>query len=347
MSRVRGPAARCVAAVLGLAACALMPALSLAQEAPVRLALAAVDQPGAWFDLTMGPGDRRTVTVDLFDPSSVALPARTYATDVYTIVNGGFGGRLRGEPQTAMTTWLDYPAEVLQLEPGQHVRRSVAISVPSDGAPGEYISSIVLENDVAVQGSGSVALGQIVRQAVAVVVTVPGVRAPRLTIGAAVHRVVAGNSVISVAVGNPGNIRLRPTVGFALFDASNARISATGLQMDTFYARTDSTIEVPFAARLLPGAYSVRLTLDDSGSGARAEEPAIPLIVDAVTSDPAGVASGPQLVSVDQSPGPTGVSVGPAVVAALLHAILAPGAANRVVVRSRQRRTVAHHRPSE
>jgi hypothetical protein len=289
-------------AICGVVAIALAigPTAALGRDGQVRLALSPVDQPGRYFDVTMGPGERRTFAVELADPSAVALPARTYAADVYTIVNGGFGGRLRGEPKTAMSTWLDYPDEVVALQPGQPVRRSFDVTVPDAAAPGEYITSIVLEDDAPIQGEGSLVLDQVVRQALAVVVTVPGPRAPELSIGAATQREVAGMSVVSVAVANPGNVRLKPAVEFGLFDATGARVSQATFQMDTFYAWTATFIEVPLAARLLPGAYTVRLSLHDDATGARAGADAIPLIVEAATSADAAVGTGAQLTPVDR-----------------------------------------------
>lgn len=62
----------------------------------------------------------------------------------------------------------------------------------------------------------AVALDQIIRQAVAVVVIVPGIRSPALTIGEATHNAAAGHSIVKVAVANPGNVRLKPVVDFTL-----------------------------------------------------------------------------------------------------------------------------------
>jgi hypothetical protein len=275
--------------------------VTLARSHDVKLALLPVGQPGSFFDLTMTPGERRTLEVQIGDESSVPLAARTYAADVYTIINGGFGGRLRDEPPSGMTTWLDYPPEVISLRPGERVRRSFTLQVPKDAAPGEHIASLVLENDAPIRGTGSVALDQVVRQAVAVVVTIPGRRLPVLEIGAASHQVVAGRSVVSIAVENPGNVRLKPAIGFTLVDANEAVISRAHLQMDTFYAWTATTIEVPLAALLLRGTYTVRLSLDDLAEGAHADAAAIDLVVEAPSEPAVGGDAGPGLTPVDQT----------------------------------------------
>ena len=76
---------------------------ALAGGEQIRLALLPVGQRGSFFDLVMLPGDSRTLAVDISNDGAAALAARTYAADVYTIINGGFGGRLHDEPETGTT----------------------------------------------------------------------------------------------------------------------------------------------------------------------------------------------------------------------------------------------------
>jgi len=269
----------------------------------VKLIFLPVGQPGPYFDVTMRPGEKRAFEVSVGDAAAAPIAIRTYAADVYTIINGGFGGRLRDEARSGMTTWLDYPSATMELRAGEAVQRPFTVTVPLDAGPGEYIASLVLENEEPIHTDGTVSINQFVRQAVAVVVTVPGERLPRLTIGAASHQVVAGRSIASIAVANPGNVRLKPAVGFTLFDASGATISQTRLQMDTFYARTSTVVEVPLAALLLPGAYTIRLSLDDSNEGAAADAEAIPLMVVALAAASTAEGGTPDLAAVDQGAG--------------------------------------------
>ena len=57
--------------------------------------------------------------------------------------------------------------------------------------------------------------------------------------------------------------------------------------MGTFYAATDALIEVPLAALLEPGVYSVDLTLDDVAQGARTERSGLTFVVAAPPADTA------------------------------------------------------------
>lgn len=279
------------------------PGATLAENGLPKLVLRPVGQAGSFFDLTMRPGETRSLDVEIANAGDAALAARTYAADVYTIINGGFGGRLRHEPQTGTTQWLDYPTHALRLLAGKGVRQSFTVAVPADAAPGEYITCLVLETDQPTRDNDPVALNRVIRQAVAVVVTVPGPRSPGLAIGQANHKFFAGMSVVAIAVENTGNVRLKPVVTLTLFDATGTQVSRATVPMDTFYAHTKTFAEVQLGAVLLPGIYTVRLTLDDAAQGVRADEAAIALDVDAQPpSDSADAGVVPGLTEVIQTP---------------------------------------------
>lgn len=266
----------------------------------VELGLLPVGQSGPFFDVVMRPGESRLLEVEIANHGSAAITASTYAADVYTIINGGFGGRLRDEPATGTTLWLDYESGRLDLAIGHRSTRAFTITVPADAGPGEYITSLILENEDPVEHDGAVAARQVVRQALGVVVTVPGRRSPEIQVGAATHTVVAGRSVLSVAVSNPGNVRLRPMVEVSLRDAGDHPVSHASVQMDTFYAVTDASVEVPLDALLLPGSYTIKLVIDDADQGVSSIEERAFTVQAAASPDraPGGV---PGLTEVDQN----------------------------------------------
>jgi hypothetical protein len=287
-------------------------------EGRFKLVLAPVGQAGPYFELALRPGDTARLEVDLANDGDGGVAARTYATDVFTIVNGGYGGRLRDAAQTGATTWLTYPTEVLDLPSGFHTRRSLTVSVPLDTGPGEYISSLVLENDVPTRNGDGVAFDEIVRQAIAVVITVPGERAPELRVGEAHHEIVAGRSLVKVAVDNPGNVRLKPAIAFVLRDSTNTEVSRTTLQMDTFYAWTDTFVAVSLASLLPAGNYTVELTLADDLEGVETAA-IINLVVEAPPTNASGGGDGPGLTPV----GPGGAAQSMALILAGLALVLA------------------------
>jgi len=273
-------------ALLGVLAAIALPGVALGAVGSVKLGLVPVGQTGTYFDLTMRPGENRSLQVAVANAGAAPIAARTYAADVYTTINGGFGAQAADQTPSGTTRWLTYPTEVIQLPAGGRVVRRFTVLVPADTGPGEYATSLILENAQAVVAGGSIALDQVVRQAVAVVIAVAGPRVPAIAIGGSTVDVVAGRSVVSVAVNNDGNVRLKPAVSFSLTDAAGSAIHDARFQMDTFYAHTRTTVEVPLPMLLLPGSYVVRLGLDDVRQGARADEANIALVVGAQVQEP-------------------------------------------------------------
>jgi hypothetical protein len=265
------------------------PAVSRADAQQVQLSAHPLGQPGGYFQLVVRPGERRHLKVVLGNDGARAITARTYAADVYTIINGGFGARLSGMPATGTTRWLDYQPRILQLPPGKAIVRTFTLTVPTGTRPGEYISSVVVENDKPVKGGGALAIDQVVRQAVAVAIRVPGTVRPALAIGNARHSVVAGRSVMGVTVRNTGNVRLKPRGRLVLRNSHRQEISRSAVAMDSFYAHTATYVEVTLAKTLRPGRYTVDVFLNDAERGGSASAHDLPLVV----SKPAAATAGP------------------------------------------------------
>ena len=314
-ARTRSAAARLLVSVAVLLTGLGWSASPAAAADPVRLSITPVGVPGSYFAITAAPGDQPRLTVQLGNGGAGAVRVRTFAADAYTINNGGFGARLDGEPTSGATTWLEYAPETFDLAAGASVQRSFVVSVPLDTQPGEYLAGLVLQNAEPVstsasQGELGVAFRQVNRQVIAVSITVPGALVPRLEIGAVSHRTVAGTSSIAIAVRNVGNVRLTPVGELVLSDLSGSEISRFPIQMDSFYAGTETSIEVPYARRLNAGAYTASLTLAASAAGIDAAVSSGPLAVDVPTPAeeagasplPVGTGTVPQPAAVNQAP---------------------------------------------
>ena len=279
-----GPRIRVARVVLALGCflAALMAPLASAvadDQQQVKLSLKPVDQAGAYFVLTMEPGQTRELEVELGNHSTKPVAARTYAADAYTIVNGGFGAKDRDSTPTGTTSWLSYPVEVLQLPAGQASIRSFTLTVPPGAAPGSYLSSIILENDVPIQGTGSVALNQIVRQAIAVSIQVPGPLQPAFSIGTAAHKITADHSVIGIGITNTGNTHLKPAGKITVYDRDGKTVSQAPITMDSVYAHSDTKIETTLGGKLTPGDYTINITLTDAATNTTATSTNVPFTV--------------------------------------------------------------------
>jgi WxL Interacting Protein, peptidoglycan binding domain len=271
----RGPRA----AVLLLILCGLVlpGGTALAGDSMPKLGIRPADGDRLYIDLTLKPGDRKTVEVELVNGGKVEVLARTFAADAYTMVNGGLAVRLEGEEITGSTTWLDYSEADFDLTPGESVLRDVTITVPKDTAPGEYVAGLVIQNAEPVKGTGSVTYNQVLRAAIAVAVTVPGKREPGLAIGEASYKQTPAVSSLLVEVANTGNVRLKPRGEIVLTDREGYEALRTPIEMDTFFAGDVTQIEVPLLQPLPAGDYSVDLELTDEETGASAQSDNLPL----------------------------------------------------------------------
>ena len=258
--------------VLVIALFASMVSGAGAADAPISLGIKPVGVSGSYFTLNMSPGETRQLTVALGNFGTEKAEAKTFAADAYSIVNGGFGVRLDGEATSGTTTWLSYPAETLQIEAGKSETRTFNVSIPADANPGEYITGMVIQNatPTAPSSSGSVAINQINRQAIAVAITVPGPLVAGVAINQIAYKAVGERSVLSFGVANTGNMHLKPAGEFVLKTPDGQEIAHGAMQMDSFYAGTATNVEGLLAQKLNPGDYVAALTLTDAASGATA-----------------------------------------------------------------------------
>lgn len=239
-----------------------------ASHEPARLGLTPVDHQGTYFELTLEPSETRELHVEAANFGHEEVLARTYASDVYTIVNGGFGADLFGERPSGPTLWLTYPTQEVTLGPDDALIIDFEVRVPGDTPPGEYVTALVIENVEPVRGSGTIAVDQVNRSAIAVAIRVPGEERAALSIGEVRHRELTGFSVVSFEVANPGNVHLRPSGEFVLRNSDGTELTASSVVMDSVYAGTSTTVEVPAIETLGPGDYCAELTLTDEETGA-------------------------------------------------------------------------------
>ena len=241
-----------------------------AQADPSGISISPVGISDAYFTVVLAPGGVQTLTVELSNRGAAAADARTYPADVFTIVNGGFGARLRTDPSTSVTNWISYrPAEV-HLAAGQAQQRSFTVTVPDDATPGEHLTSVVVEVE-ATAGNGPIALSQVSRQALPIVIDVPGRRAPALAIGDASQAVVGGRAVVSIGVTNPGNVRTHPAGRVVVTDDQGLEVGRSTVTMGTVFPGDDTTVEATLDRALPPGHYLVTATLSDAALGLTAE----------------------------------------------------------------------------
>lgn len=257
--------------------------------APVTLGMIAVGQSVGFYDLTLEPGASVELSVQVVNPGSAAIDARSYAADAYTIVNGGFGARTADQPRTGTTRWLNYPTVTSSLAGGAAMTRDFSLTVPAGTLPGQYITSLVVENAVPAASPTSDQLRETIRTAVAVSIRVPGRLHPALAFDKAADSITAHGSAISVAITNSGNERLTPTGWLIIRDAGGA-VWRQLLSMDSFYALTTTSVETKVPDAVPDGHYTVEVSLQDAKTHARATTAGVPLVLAAQRTHQAVVA---------------------------------------------------------
>lgn len=260
--------------LLVAASLATVPAAAIAAEEeteqPLNLSLTPVDHPGSYFELTLEPGESRELTIAQSNHGDASIDVSVYPSDAYTLVNGGFGAQERGADATGTTTWLDFSEQQLTLTADQTSESTLTVTVPQETEPGQFITSVVLQNAEPVEGSGEVVLNQTVRQALPITIEVPGELEPGFELGKASHGFTAGRSVIDVELTNNGNAHLEPQGDFAIRDDSGEIVAETDLVMGRVFAGTQTSAEVTLDGALHPGDYTISGSMTDAESGINA-----------------------------------------------------------------------------
>ncbi len=277
-SRIAGTA---TLAALALALSALASPLAGAAIVPTQVNISPVGTNAAYYTVSVPAGGSRHLRVAFSNPGTSVAVAETYAADVYSVVNGGFGARLEDQPTTGVTNWLDYPAGTVRLSPGRSEQRSFTISVPEGASPGEHVTSLVVQQQAQTRSTGAVALDRVNRQALPIVIDVPGHLTAGVGIGTATPSNFAGHTSIAVGMTNTGNLRLHPDASLVVTNAQGKRVGAFTVKMGTVYPGDATTVQGTLSTALPPGHYTVAADLSDNSLGVTAQHENLPIDVTA------------------------------------------------------------------
>jgi hypothetical protein len=327
-----------VALLLATSAVLLSTALPvLGADPAAKLGLKPVGVSGAYFDLHLGAGETKKLAVQLGNYGSAPVTASTFASDAYSMIDGGMAVRLKDEPSSGTTAWLDYTPESLTLEAGATTTRTFTVTVPADAAPGDHITSLVVQSEAAIGGANEVAFNQVVRQVVAVSIHVPGTALPGLALPSATLRTTpAGRVWLDFGVSNTGRRNLSLSGDYAIHDAAGMEIVRKTVAMSTVFAGDPTTLAVPLALTLSPGKYTTTLCLADPRFDLRVCSGELPLDIAATVSPAASPATTGATATPAAAVDVTAIVIVAVIVGLLLGAVL--GSLVWVIVRRRHRR---------
>jgi methionine-rich copper-binding protein CopC len=250
---------------------------------------------GSYFQVEIASGKSKKLSVELSNLGDADVRARTYPADAFTLVNGGFGAKLDGEPTSGTTKWINYKAETFTLKAGEVVTREFTLRVPKNAKPGQYLTSIILQPaDPTVQG-GNIAIKQVSRQALPIAITVPGAETPKLEIGAASYHAGAASRSVQIELANMGNVHITPAGTFVLSRADGSEVVRQDVKLGSIFAGTSTLLQVTLPQPLDPGEYTVALKLTDEKHDLTAQADALPLTVAAVDASGTPAAEAPKI----------------------------------------------------
>src|SRR5262249_8697799 len=158
---------------------------------------------------------------------NVPAELRTYSTNAYNPANGGFAAETEEDAPLGVTNWVTYPAQTLDMAPGDQQIIDFQLSVPDDTAPGEYVTALVVQTAESLEIPNSTSLRQIIRAAVSIEITVPGDMTTGFTLGDPVVVADTTGWNLDVPITNTGTARVRPKGKLTLTTVDGTEVSST------------------------------------------------------------------------------------------------------------------------
>lgn len=214
---------------------------------------------GTFITVEINPGQSAEVQVILGNSGNVEQSIRTYSAPATSAMNGGFVLLDYGTEPDEITQWLDYPEQVFTFDPTEGMRVPLNISVPSDIAPGEYVTGIAAEQADAYAVPGTDMFLQKTRWAIPVLIVVPGDREPAFELTDAGLEWYEGSLYGTVGIENTGNVTVRPMGEVRLLDSEGTVVGVAGVEMQSVYSGTGTTFVVAWP---LPASSDDGYTLD-------------------------------------------------------------------------------------
>ncbi len=231
----------------------------------------------ARFELEMKPGTEQTVVVNLDYRSTgdSKLPARIVASlNDWDITRDGRVEYYRaGSRKNSASPWLIYSPGEAAVVPGTVHQIRVTIAVPPDAAPGDHLTSLVIEQrpeNIKYEGNVKQV---IVRYRMA---SVFYIKVPGLTRRGNMENLYAESTpsgiVVTTTLKNEGNSMIRPVASVKVLD-SEGKIVAEMPQIEPLpiLAGAETNQAVLVDKILPPGNYTVKYRIDFQDGGKATE----------------------------------------------------------------------------
>ncbi len=238
------------------------------------------------FHFHLEPGESETIELRFSVSSDSPVEVVTYVADAISPPNGGLGLGPADEGRLEHTSWIDFDAETLTLNPGNPVESELSVEIPDNAAPGQYVAALAVQTTEPILIPGSEGAGQIVRAVAAIAIIVPGDLEPEFELGepALVQQLLGAS--IQVPIANTGNIPVYPQGTLTLESMTGDRAASIPIAMGAVFAGGDTYLDIMLTEPPSPGQYTLVLSLTDPDSGATAQIAGAPLIVPELATSP-------------------------------------------------------------
>ena len=175
-------------------------------------------QPGDYFNSSAAPGATiRPGTLLLRNTSGHTVRALLVPVDAQTASNLGSTYAVLGSAKHGPTLWTQLSQRRVTLAPHASATVAVAVTVPRDAKPGDYLSGISIQarsgRPRVKKLRATVEIASLVRYAIGVEVRVPGPRHPSVVLSDVVLQRQPRGLVFLVRASNTGNVILKNVTG--------------------------------------------------------------------------------------------------------------------------------------
>jgi hypothetical protein len=223
------------------------------------------DPKGAFFAFEAAPGSTTTQQLLVSNPTHHSINVHVDPVDALTRGDTGVAYGASGKEPAKTGTWVVVSTPVLTLTPNESQTVAFSVQVPEDVHPGVYLAGLstyvpVDDNATTTQTAANAATLSMKfqpRRIVAVEVTVPGAKAPKLVITGARAEATTGGVALALAIENDGNDYAR---GSGLVEVSETSLRKQ-FKIDTFVPGTKIDYLVPWTNDIVPGTHPVSAVL--------------------------------------------------------------------------------------
>jgi len=222
---------------------------------------------GERLEVEAKPGKEQTLKIFIGNVGSEPLAVFTYTADIRTKVNGGMAIGAEGSELHEPTTWIDYPTEYYDIDPGKEIEREFPLTVPKETAPGQYVIPLAVETVDSFAVPGNDQIRQKIRKIIPIYVTVPGDFQAGFEFGDPAIEYLSNGVAVRVPITNTGQSTLRLVGTMVMKDSTGVTVLEDQIVMGAFYGLQETTVQSRLAAPLPPGEYLLSLELKDEVSG--------------------------------------------------------------------------------